>query len=417
MRRWSLSILMTLLVSAAATEAEIGTEEQQLSPLPEEEFLAAVDPVHPASRALAGDLRAAEAERLQAGLLEEPRIEVERQDPHEEARETTLGVVWRPPIDGRRRWAVRAAEAGVETERHLFDSRLSLQRLELRASYSAWLAEQARVELLADHSERFESLAERVRRRADSGEASDLEARRLEIALGTSKAALSRARAAAAASRARAAAWISGGALDLTGMRPTLPELPEAPPELSSDAGWAERPDLLAASSRVEEAQHRERLSRRVVEAPELLLGWKQIEVAGSDSDGPVFGIDWRIPLFDRRRAERLAAESALAAAMAGEEWTRQRAQGELGASLAAYVELRQAALSAREQFDYMEGVGRAATAAFEQGETGVTDLLGSLQSLLDARLSALDLYLAALEAHRQLEFAAGRPLTPGDRS
>jgi outer membrane protein TolC len=61
--------------------------------------------------------------------------------------------------------------------------------------------------------------------------------------------------------------------------------------------------------------------------------------------------------------------------------------------------------------------VARAAEASFEAGESTVTDLLDTLSALLDARLAALDLYSSALEAHRQLEVAAGRSLTSGDAS
>jgi cobalt-zinc-cadmium efflux system outer membrane protein len=412
MRRLSFLILFSLPFGAAG---HLVAQEA----LTEEAFLAAVDENHPASRALAGELGLAEAERRQAGLLADPRVEVTREDPDEAARETTLGVAWAPPIDGRRRWAIRAADAGLEAERRLLESRLAQQRLEVRAAYAGWAGNQSRLALRMSHADRLESLAKRTRARAESGEVSELQARRLEIAFETARAGLARTRADAAGSRARAAAWVAesaAGAPDLSAP-PALPRLPKAPADSSPEPGWALRPDLQAARARVEQAEAQRRLSKRVLEAPELLLGWKEIEDQGGDFDGPVFAIDWKVPVFDRRRADRMAAESALEAAVATEEWTKRRAQSEFVAAVAGYVEFREAALAAQATLETAEGMGRAAAAAFELGESGVTDLLDTLQSILEARLAALGLYLSALEAHRQLEFAAGRPLTSGDAS
>jgi len=57
------------------------------------------------------------------------------------------------------------------------------------------------------------------------------------------------------------------------------------------------------------------------------------------------------------------------------------------------------------------------AEASYLLGESDVTDLLESLRSVLATRLSSLDLYSAALEAHRNLESAVGRPLSTGGTS
>lgn len=406
MRRTSFLILLFLPFGAGWLGAEVQVTEAI--------FLAAVDDVHPASRALAGDLGAAEAERLRAALLSDPRLDVLREAPEGVARETILGIAWRPPIDGRRRRAVDAAEAGVEAERHGLESRLSRQRIEVRAAYAAWAAGDARVAVRAENSGRLEALATRMRNRAEAGEESTLAARRLEVAFQSSKIGLSQAKAAAAGSRARAAAWLGDADWDPSTTRPEMPELPKVPEDLDPDLGWALRPDLSAAHSRVEQAESLDRLSRRVLAAPELLLGWKSIEDQGRDFDGPVFALAWEIPVFDRRRADKAAAESAIAAAVAGEEWATRRARSELTAALAAYEELRASALSAKDDLGGLAEVAVAATAAFEQGEGTVTDLLGALQAVLGAHLATLDLYFAALEAHRQLEFAAGRSLTSG---
>lgn len=430
MRRTSLLILLLLAVAPGkalgrAGAVRLDTEEPasgSVTPetVGEDLFLAAVDAAHPAARALAGDVGAAGARRLQASLLEDPRLELTREAPEGVARETTWGLAWTPPIDGRRSKAVRAAEAGVEVETHRLAARLLVLRSDVREAYAAWATDEARSALLAEHSGRLENLARRMRNRAEAGEDSLLAAQRLEIASRSSGISLSEARAAGARSREMAAAWLLGDGPKLDSMKPELPALPQTPGELDGRAAEA-RPDVLATRSEVERAESRGELSRRVLEAPELLLGWKSIENdipgGGGGFEGPVFALGWKVPVFDRRQADRLEAESALAAAAAGSEWTVRRARSELAAALAAYRELRQSALAAQAELGGLDGVARAAEASFEAGESTVTDLLDTLRDLLEARLAALDLYSSALEAHRQLEGAAGRSLTSGDAS
>lgn len=433
MRRTSLLILLFLAFAPGEAPGRAGAvrpdaDEPASGPVTpeavtEEIFLAGVDGAHPAARALRGDLGTAEARRLQASLLDDPRLELAREDPDDVARETSWGLVWTPPIDGRRSKAMRAGDAGVEVETHRLEARLLELRFDVREAYAAWATGEARGSLLAGHSGRLEELARRMRNRAEAGEESLLAAQRLEIASRSSGISLSEARAVAARSREMAAAWLLDDGPRLVSRKPELPALPEAPAELDSHLPEVAeaRPDVLAARSEVEKAETLGELSRRVLEAPELLLGWKSIENdlpgGGGDFEGPVLAIGWRLPVFDRRRADRLEAESALAAAAADEEWVARRARSELAAALAAYRELRQSALAAQIELGGLDGVARAAEASFEAGESTVTDLLDTLRALLDARLAAIDLYAAALEAHRQLEVAAGRSLTSGDAS
>lgn len=405
MRRTLFLKLLFLLVGAGGLGADTSVTE--------ETFLAAVDGAHPASRALTGELGAAEAERLRANLLSDPRLEVGREELENVEREMIWGVAWTPPVDGRRRWTIRAAEAGVEAERSGLEARLMELRRDVRSSYAAWATGATRAELMAEHSGRLEELTERMRLRAEAGEESVLDARRLEIAHQSSEVGLAQARASAAGARARAAAWLVDDAFDFSTVWPALPELEEVPDDLDSSL----RPDLQAAGSRVEQAEALERSSRRVAAAPEISLGWKSFETAGNDLEGPVLALSWQVPVFDRRRADRMAAESAVAAAGAQKEWATRRAAGDLAAAVATYGELRQSALATQSALESLDDVARAATAAYELGESTVTDLLDALRAVLEARLAALDLYIAALDAHRQLELAAGRSLTSGDLS
>ena len=379
----------------------------------EERFLDAIPDSHPAARARAGDLGAAEAENRRARLLSDPQLEIGREELETVERETTWSVAWAPPIDGRRRWSIRATEAAVEAEESLLAARLLDLRREGREAYADWALGEARVELLNEHTSRVEALAERMQRRAEAGEESRLDAGRLAIAHQVAVGALSQARAAAARSRSLAAVWPIDESLDFSSARAELPGLPE----VQTGLGPALLPDLRAARSRVDQAAAIERHSRRVISAPEISLGWKRVEATDTELDGPVVAVSWTLPVLDRRRADRMAAQSAVAAAQAHQDWVTRRAATDLAAAVAGYAGLREAAFSARSSRANLDAVALAATAAFERGESTVTDLLDSLRAVVEARLQALDLYFTALEAHRQLEVAAGLPLTSGDLS
>lgn len=403
--------LFVLVLSSATVVA------QDRAVLTEDEFLTVVGGNHPAAVALTRDLGRADADLKQSRMLNNPILDVLREQPDEVPRETVWGFAWTPPLDGRRGLSIEQSEARLEAERASFESRLDGLRLELRGAFAAWAAGHSRAEILSQHTRRLESLAERMRQRADSGEESLLDARRLEMAYETSKAAHSEASAVETRAGAAAMAWVlaedDAAFIHPLSIRPDLPSLPVAPEEVDV----ALRPDLAAAAFRLEQADAAVRLSKRGLAAPKILLGWKTIEGPMTDFEGPVLGLSWSLPVFDRRQPDRLAAETALAAARAENRWISQRAQSELAAARDAYAELGRSALSAREALDGLDELAQAATASYEQGETSVTDLLDTLRAVVEARLSALELYVSALEAHRQMEFATGRTLTAGGLS
>ena len=80
----------------------------------------------------------------------------------------------------------------------------------------------------------------------------------------------------------------------------------------------------------------------------------------------------------------------------------------------AAYRALSAAVREAAAPAADADRVITAATAAFRAGEASLTDLLDSLRAAMTARLGEIELRGQALEAHRALEAALGRPLVGG---
>jgi outer membrane protein TolC len=85
-----------------------------------------------------------------------------------------------------------------------------------------------------------------------------------------------------------------------------------------------------------------------------------------------------------------------------------------VAAAARSYETMQTAAREAWDSTGDTDALLEAALASFQAGESTDTDFLEILRSILEARLSALQLYSEALEAHRALEVAAGNPLTAG---
>ena len=389
MRRLAAAVLAALLLPQASTG-------QPTSTLSEAEFLAPLDGGHPAALALAGELAEAQAGAIAARTLENPELGAVREDPAGTGQQLDLTLSWRPPHPGRRRLGIAAAEAGVEAAARRLDQDLLGLELHLREVYGRWALAVARGDRLAGQAERIDALAARERRRAEAGESSGLDARRLALSAVETHAALARAGAEADAASAAARAWRP----DLPdGVRPALPELPDL-----NAAPDTVHPRITALEAELAAARSERALVARVVGMPEVIAGWQTQDGAPEVAEGPILGLAWPVPLFDRNRAGHLAAEARVQALSARLEIARSELAAEREGRRAAYGRLREAALEAAAAAGAGGPAVEAATAAFRLGEMDLTDLLETLRSATAAELAALELLEAALAAGRELE-------------
>lgn len=376
----------------------------------EEEFLRSVEETHPAFVETQGELAVAEADFSRAKTWPNPAIDLEQEALQEGPKQTTLSASWVIPFDGRRGLDSEAAKTHMESVRQ--DRRaVSLElRGQARGAYARWALAVVRQKASDSLLAKVNRLASQSTARARVGEESGLTARRLALAALEVRAAAARAAAEVANARAQAKAWVPALPTDAD---PQRPELPPAP--ISSLVSG--NPSLEARRLEIERFELELRLSKRFWEAPELSFGWQRIEDETASIDGPVFGISWSLPLFDRRQADRIEARGQLAAARARLELAERLSQAELEGALAAYVQLREAAGEADRLVGESTQVIESAAARFRLGESTLTDLLETLRTVLAASETAVTLYADALEAHRALERAAGRPLSANEES
>jgi cobalt-zinc-cadmium efflux system outer membrane protein len=384
-------------VAALLLAVQVGAQEPQI--VTEAEFLAPVAAAHPARVALRQELAEAEAAALAARALPNPELGAHREAPGT-VEQLDLTLSWRPPDPGRRRLSQAAASAGIEAAR----ARLAVDRMALRAAmreaYARWAVATAASEGLKRQVSQVDALARRERERAAAGESSGLDARRLGLAASGASAELARAEADRLRARGAARAWRPDLPVDAV---PELPPLPEP-----ASAPTTDHPRLAALRADLEAAQLAERLAARIVEMPEVVGGWQRQDL-GIDVaiEGPIVGVAWPLPLFDRRRGERAAARARVEALEARLTLAEREVAAARASGLAAYSHLRAGATAAREAAADSPGVVAAARASFWAGETGLTDLLETLRSATAAEIAALELYAEALVAQRELEKAS----------
>jgi outer membrane protein TolC len=386
----------------------LATSAHAQGPVRESEFLSVLQRDHPALASLNERVGIARAERTRAALLANPTASYEREAPGS-TEQITWQLAWTPPLDGRRGAATRAADAGLHAATSQLEFDCLTLRSEMRQAFAEWSISSERSQVLDLHLALVRRLATQMESRASRGEESQLAARRLALAAleVEAEAALSEA----SAVRARAVAFSLHRGLSV-GSQPERPPLPEVLDSLRATT----RSDLEARRYEVEQAEWQLRHGGRFLQFPELAFGWQQVRDDTFSDEGPRVAVSWPLPLFDRQQPQRIEASARLAATSGRLQLATARAEAELSASRASYERLRQSALLGVQTVTDSERTVESATATFRLGESRLTDLLETLRSILSARLAALDLYAAALEAHRNLELAAGRPLSTEER-
>ncbi|MDE2691103.1 MAG: TolC family protein [Acidobacteriota bacterium] len=371
----------------------------------EAEFLSVLDETHPAVRESAGVVGLAEARLLAARTLDNPVVEAVREDPDGPIGQTDVLVSWKMP-DAARAPEIEAREGEIGAARRRLAYDLLGYRLAMREAYAGWAVADARRQRLTLQAERVGSLAQREAVRAERGEASGLEARRLGLAAATLRSRVALAAGASERARAEAAAWHPGLPANA---RPVLPELPAAPSLDGADIR------VRAAEADLAAAELAQLATRPIVASPEVTVGWRRQDLTPGAVDGPIFGVAWSVPLFDRRQAARQSAGAGLEAARARLELAERESAAARNAASTNFARLAASLAEAREELGATERMLDSAEAAFRQGEAGLTDLLETHRSVTEAELAVLDLHEAALAAHRELErLAASREGGPG---
>lgn len=398
MRRFFVVAALAIVVARAGVGAQTVT-------LTESEMLAQIGDRSPYVQAARSAVDAARADVLAAGRWPNPRVTFNREAVAGVA-EDIVTVSQALPLTGRRGLDVSAANARVEASALRADDRIRRVRADARLAYTQLWAAQERERELAGSRERLTGLAGMLGKREAAGDAAGFDRLRAEREVIQADA----ARADAAADRRRAQA-ILAGFLTSPGQVSAIEAAPPASrvavPSVEELVARAEtRGDLVALASEIEAAAFAEQAARRrAIPEPELVAGTKTSNAAGGDV-GSIVSVHVTVPVFDRGRPERAAAQARGRQARAEADALRQTIRSHIAAWHAALVERRDIAdrhrLALGAGSDQIE---RIALVSYEAGERGILDLLDAYRTTSAMRVRQIELDAAVRAAEIELAF------------
>lgn len=403
--------MRTLLVCAAFAVTVIPARAgAQTVKLTESEVLAQLGSETPRAVAARAAVDTARADILAAARWPNPRVTYNR-EAVSGVTEHMLMVAQPLPITGRRRFDVNAATARVDASSlRVHDHRRRI-RADVRLAFiDLWAAQERERELVRSRN-RVNALAEILAKREVAGDAAGFDRLRAEREVLDVDA----SRAMAATERAQAQAILTGfvsvpgQASTIEAVRPAV--APAAIPSTGELIARAEteRGDLQALAREVDAAKFAEQAAgRRAIPEPEVVAGTKTSNAGGGDV-GSVVSVHVGIPLFDRGRPERAAAQARGRQANAEAIVLRQTIRAQIAAWHAAVIERRSIAERHRAALDTGAGqIERIAQVSYDAGERGILELLDAYRTGAAARVRQTELDAAVREAEIELAFVSG---------
>ena len=403
--------MRTLLVCATFTAAVMPVSARaQTVALTESQVVAQLGAESPRVQAARSAVDVARADILAAARWPNPRVTFNREAVAGVAE--NMFMVSQPlPINGRRRLEVSAATARVEASSSRAENQISRVRTDLRLAFTDLWAAQERERELVRTRDRLSELAAILGRREAAGDAAGFDRLRADREVLDADA----TRAMATTERVQAQAILTGY-LAVPPAPATLEAIKPAPSstmiptvdELMARAETA-RGDLAALARELDAAGFAEQAAgRRAIPEPEVVAGTKTSNAAGGDV-GSIVSVHVAVPLFDRGRPERAAAQARARQVRAEADVLRQTIRAQIAAWRAAVVERRAMAERHRTALGAgAEQIERIAQVSYDAGERGILELLDAHRTAAAARVRQVELDAAVREAEIELEFVSG---------
>ncbi|MBI4160977.1 MAG: TolC family protein, partial [Acidobacteria bacterium] len=376
-------LLWFLLLPVAVPAAEPAFAGSR--PITLEEALRRAEEISPAGRAIVLGIERARAEVTAAGLWPDPEAEI--------VREESAGTVERFQVlsvpvvlTGRLGLERASARAGVTAAEAAAGRERAILRASVRAAFLDLVLAQEKAEILAEGRSRLAELVEILRIREREGESSGFDRMRAERELADveadfldSRGALEGARAVLAAAVVLPSEGLTAvGSLDPAGSlsaRDRVLELAQSRGDVLALDARAESADLLARAAR-----------RRAVPEPSITAGRKTTEEGPLEDGGPVYGVSFSIPVFDRGQGLRAIAGADANLLRASRQALALRVAAEAETAYSEAIASREAEAAYAAAGDPEELIA-IATAAYEGGAMRILELLDAHRTALAARL------------------------------
>lgn len=370
---------------------------------------------NPITESASAEIRAAEADALQAGLWENPTFGAEIEEfggdrgGFGEA-DTTLSINQTVPLGGDRRRARDAANAWVQATR----AGLALQHNRLLSSTAlAYVEAQAAAETKALRLELLEianNSADAIRSRVEAGRASPIERNRAEMLVGLATIAANDAVSAQSAARDGLFAIWSGVEVDGELVSP-LQAFDLTAYVDSHPTDWITNNPELVQQRAITRARGQEIRRERAIAVPDVTVGAGVRRFGGTNETAFVATLEVPIPVVNRNQGGVAAAASRENAARFDEESLRRSliaqyasSAGRSARAQSTYTQLSENILPASE------GALAAAQEAYREGALDVLNFLDIQRSYFDVRVQLISARAELSRAAIELDALAGAP-------
>ena len=385
-------------------------------PLTEGQALERMRAGHPYLQALRLGVLEIEAEARERSLLSNPTVGYTRED-------SGLGVddflllSLELPLRGRTGLLREAAtQAATTAEARADASRLDFEA-RLRLAFTELLLAQERAAVLEAGVAELGRLVDVLRAREREGEGSRFDRLRTEREVADIETDRQAAGIDRSLAQARLASFLAPGTdpeeLSAVGRLMADDVIPSAADLLAQ--ALAQRSDHRALSlGETRWATERRAAERLRLPATVVTAGMKRSSTSLARESGYVIAATLAVPLFNRGQQQVTRAEAARARTAAERDALRTRIESEVRAAHAEASRYR--ALAERYRDESVEPAAELAaiaTAAYEEGEYGILELLDAHRVVLSAELRLLELSAAARRAAINLDLAVGREATP----
>jgi len=370
---------------------------------------------NPITGAAREEIRAAEADALQAGLWENPTLGAEVEEFGSDRggigdADTTLSINQTIPLGGDRGRARDAANAWASAASADF----ALQRNRLLASTAqAYVTAQAASETLSLRMELLEianNSADAIRSRVEAGRASPIERNRADMLVGMATIAANDAASAQSAANNQLVAIWSG--LPVNGeLAPPLESFDlDAYADAQPERWISSNPELLQLRA-VTRARGQEIRRERAAVIPDVTVGAGVRRFGGTDETAFVATLEVPIPVLNRNQGGVAAAASRENAARLNEEVMRRSliaqyasSAGRFARAQSTYTQLNENILPASEN-----ALG-AAQEAYREGALDILNFLDIQRSYFDVRVDLITARAELARAAIELDVLAGAP-------
>lgn len=386
------AFVVTLLACTALT-----AQVAHAGPLTEAEAMARADALPQAAALDTANGDAARADAQAIRRFENPELQVGRERISGSlGTETELTAEITQPLGingatGRLRAAAQAEAQAVDAD---IVRRKAIRLAEVRKAYAECGAASERTVILGEQDARLREVERIISLRAGAGDAAGYDLRRVRLeARGVT------AQKALADGEVRAScATLSRltGEPEARTSEPLFAVLRPARPALEAGAG---RSDLEAQRYRVTAAEAQAEAARRQ-RLPDLAIGagYKRVSEGGLNASGPTVSLGIRLPIFSGGAASR-AAEARQRAAQAELALAGASIAAERDATFARAEASYEAARLAQGSAEDARRIADIADAAYQGGETGITELIDGYRAGAEARIAAIDLAERAIKA------------------